>query len=104
MPSKGGGVTEVSLRISPDNFEDVAKAMLTADEDAAIRAFGAALQSRKPPHSNWTLPTNELIETAIERFPEIETANLGLLASTVPAAEHGKLDSPCDFTGFGQPS
>jgi len=52
MPSKGGGVTEVSLQVSPDSFEDVAKAMLTADEDAAIRAFGTALQSRKPPHSN----------------------------------------------------
>jgi hypothetical protein len=52
MPSKGGGVTEVSLRVSPDSFEDVAKAMLTASEDEAISAFGAALQARKPAHSN----------------------------------------------------
>jgi hypothetical protein len=52
MPSKGGGVTEVSLRVSPDSFEDVAKAMLTAGEDEAIRAFGAALHSRKSLHSN----------------------------------------------------
>jgi hypothetical protein len=52
MPSKGGGVTEVSLRVSPDSFEDVAKAMLAADEDEAIRAFGTALQFRKLLKSN----------------------------------------------------
>ena len=47
MPSKGGGVTEVSLRIAPESFAEVARAMLTADEDAAIRAFGEALAAFK---------------------------------------------------------
>ena len=39
IPSKGGGVTVVNLRIRPDSFEEIAKAMLAADDDAAIRAF-----------------------------------------------------------------
>ena len=43
MPSKGGGVTEVDVRITPDSFGDFAKAMVTVESAAAIRAFGAAL-------------------------------------------------------------
>jgi hypothetical protein len=46
MPSKGGGVTVVQLRITPDSFEEIAKAKLAADDDAAIRAFGVAMQGR----------------------------------------------------------
>jgi len=46
MPSKGGGVTEVSVRVSPESFEDAAKLMLLADDDAAIHAFGVALAER----------------------------------------------------------
>jgi hypothetical protein len=43
MPSKGGGVTEVQLEVTSESFDAVAKAMIAADMDAAIRAFGAAL-------------------------------------------------------------
>jgi hypothetical protein len=39
MPSKGGGVTEVSLRISPDNFEDVAKACFQPSFDACLSGW-----------------------------------------------------------------
>ena len=45
MPSKGGGVTVMNLRIRPDSFEEIAKE-LAADDDAAIRAFGSAMQGR----------------------------------------------------------
>ncbi len=48
MPSKGGGTTEAEYRVGPDNFEEITRAMMTLDEDAAIRAFGAALQAKKP--------------------------------------------------------
>jgi hypothetical protein len=55
MPSKGGGVTEVELRISSESFTSVAEAMMAVNEDAAIRAFGAALVKKspikKPPNS-----------------------------------------------------
>jgi hypothetical protein len=43
MPSKGGGVTEVKLEVTSESFDAVVKAMIAADRDAAIRAFGAAL-------------------------------------------------------------
>ena len=52
MPSKGGGVTKVSLHISLESFEAVVAAMLQADEDAAIHALGSALATRKAPKSN----------------------------------------------------
>ena len=32
-----------------NSFQEIAAAMLTANEDAAIRAFGAALQSHQDP-------------------------------------------------------
>ena len=43
MPSKGGGVTAVKISVTSDSFEAVAKAMIAANRDVAIRAFGAAL-------------------------------------------------------------
>jgi hypothetical protein len=45
MPSKGGGVTFVELRITSDSFEAIAKGMIAADRGAAIRAFGAAAKT-----------------------------------------------------------
>ena len=35
MPSKGGGVTEVQLRVTGESFDAVAKAMFDANMDAA---------------------------------------------------------------------
>ncbi len=46
MPSKGGGVTDVLLEVSSESFETVAKTMMEANEDVAIRAFGAALLNK----------------------------------------------------------
>lgn len=43
IPSKGGGTTVVQLDIKADSFEAIAEAMWQVDENAAIRAFGAAL-------------------------------------------------------------
>ena len=39
MPSKGGGGTEVQVRITSESFEAVAKAMNDANEEVAARAF-----------------------------------------------------------------
>jgi hypothetical protein len=42
MPSKGGGVTEIQLRVTDESFEALAQAMRDANENAAARAFVAA--------------------------------------------------------------
>ncbi len=39
------GESEVSFRIKPDSFEELAMAMMKASRKEAIRAFGAALQA-----------------------------------------------------------
>ena len=39
MPSKGGGVTEVKLQVTSESFEALAKSMLDANYNAAVRAF-----------------------------------------------------------------
>ena len=41
----GRGSSAMRAYIGSDSFKEAAAAMLTANEDAAIRAFGAALQS-----------------------------------------------------------
>jgi len=43
MPSKGGGTTEVRLHVDRDDFAELAKAMIKADRNAALKAFGAAM-------------------------------------------------------------
>jgi hypothetical protein len=43
MPSKGGGFTEVYLRVTSESFEDVAKAMNDTNQNAAIRALVRAV-------------------------------------------------------------
>jgi hypothetical protein len=47
MPSKGGGYTDVAVRILPDSFEEIAKGMVVSDPIAAVRAFGKALAKAK---------------------------------------------------------
>lgn len=44
MPSKGGGTTDVRVEFPLDTFEDLASQMMRANRDAAILAFGKALQ------------------------------------------------------------
>jgi|SRR5208337_4264981 len=46
MSAAGVGYTQVRLQITPESFEELAKKMLAADEDAAIRAFDVAMQGR----------------------------------------------------------
>ncbi len=46
MSAAGGGETKVRLQITSESFEELAKKMLAADEDAAIRAFRAAMEGR----------------------------------------------------------
>jgi hypothetical protein len=46
MASEGGGVTDVLLEVSSESFESVAKTIVETNEDAAIRAFGAALLNK----------------------------------------------------------
>jgi hypothetical protein len=56
MPSKGGGVTDVKLSVTSENFDATAKAMIAGSRDAAIRAFCAALlASRSRRESCWNL-------------------------------------------------
>jgi hypothetical protein len=45
----GKGSSEMRAAVGADSFSNLAKAMLTANEDAAIRVFGAALQSHQDP-------------------------------------------------------
>ena len=45
----GNGSSEMRAAVGADSFSNLAKAMLTANEEAAIRAFGAALQSHPDP-------------------------------------------------------
>lgn len=45
IDSKGGGETQILVKIQTQSFEALAKAMLKADPEAAIKAFGATLQS-----------------------------------------------------------
>jgi hypothetical protein len=52
ISAAGGGNTDLSVRIPPGGYDAVTKAMIEVDEDAAIRAFGAALLARKGSHSN----------------------------------------------------
>ena len=40
----GFGLANVMLRIDPGSFSDIAKAMIVANADEAIKAFGAAMQ------------------------------------------------------------
>lgn len=49
MSAAGGGDTQVRLDITSESFEELAKNMLAADADAAIRAFGVAMQGRNAP-------------------------------------------------------
>lgn len=46
MSAAGVGYTQVRLEITSESFEELAKKMLAADEDAAIRAFDVAMQGR----------------------------------------------------------
>ena len=43
------GSSAMRAHVEAENFGETAAAMLTANEDAAIRAFGAALQSHTDP-------------------------------------------------------
>lgn len=45
----GKGSSAMRAHVEAENFGETAAAMLTANEDAAIRAFGAALQSSVDP-------------------------------------------------------
>jgi hypothetical protein len=45
----GKGSSRFRLNIDAESFPEVAKAMVEANEDAAIRAFGAALRSHQDP-------------------------------------------------------
>ena len=49
LDSKGGGITDVQATIHPEAFELLAQQMLKANPQAAVRAFGAALQSYATP-------------------------------------------------------
>jgi len=49
LASKGGGVTEVMIQADAESFREIALAMIVADREAAISAFGEALQW-KPRH------------------------------------------------------
>lgn len=44
MPSKGGGDTDVLVRVTASSFKEIAEAMMVTNPQAAARAFGAALQ------------------------------------------------------------
>jgi hypothetical protein len=44
MASKGGGTSDVLVKIDHENFEELAKAMMRANSKGAIKAFGVALQ------------------------------------------------------------
>jgi hypothetical protein len=44
IASKGGGTTDVSVQVDSDSFKDFARAMMKANQNKAIKAFGAALQ------------------------------------------------------------
>src|SRR3954464_9762268 len=45
---RGYGDSHYDLRIHPASFEELAHAMMQADPNAAIKAFGAALQAGIP--------------------------------------------------------
>jgi hypothetical protein len=45
----GKGSSAMRAYVDSGSFQEVAAAMLAANEDAAIRAFGAALQSHQDP-------------------------------------------------------
>lgn len=44
MASKGGGVSDVMVKLDKDEFERIAKAMMRSNPKAAIKAFAAAMQ------------------------------------------------------------
>lgn len=48
--SRGYGISRYPVRIRPDNFATLAEAMMHADTETAMRAFGAALQKGTPEH------------------------------------------------------
>jgi len=41
-----GGISEVEISVDAESFRDLALAMIQADREAAIEAFGAALQHK----------------------------------------------------------
>jgi len=41
-----GGISEVEISVDAESFRDLAMAMIQADREAAIEAFGAALQHK----------------------------------------------------------
>ena len=45
IASKGGGKTVVLLRLDSEDFEDVILAMVSADQDATLRAISTALRA-----------------------------------------------------------
>ena len=43
IASKGGGTTQIAVRVKPDSFDEVAAAMIKAAPKDAVRAFGKAM-------------------------------------------------------------
>jgi hypothetical protein len=44
LPSRGAGTIDVRVQVQSDSFKEVAAAMMQADADAAVKAFGATLR------------------------------------------------------------
>lgn len=44
LPAGGQGISAVELSFEPDDFAQVAQAMMNVNPDSAAKAFGAALQ------------------------------------------------------------
>ncbi len=45
--SKGGGKTEVMIRVTENGFEELASKMMEANPEKALKAFGKAIQEYK---------------------------------------------------------
>jgi hypothetical protein len=53
---RGTGHTVYEARVSPENFTDLARAMMQSDPDAAMRAFGEALRNGLPERRDVWIP------------------------------------------------